>query len=82
MSIMSRLLRELDHRSNDGIDVWLLWSTPNDHIIVSVADAKTGECFELDVRDGDSPMDVFRHPYAYAAWQGIDTRSPVGARAA
>jgi hypothetical protein len=75
-------LRELDHRSNDGIDVRLLWSPNDDHVIVIVADAKTGERFELDVHDGESPLDVFRHPYAYAAWRGVDTRPQVRARAA
>jgi hypothetical protein len=78
---MSPKLRELDHRSNDGIDVRLLWSPRDDHVVVTVADARNGERFELDVRDGESPLDVFRHPYAYAASRRIDTRSPV-ARAA
>jgi hypothetical protein len=64
---MSPLLRELDHRRNDGIDVRLLWSPSDDRIVVAVGDAKTGERFRLDVRADESPLDVFRHPYAYAA---------------
>lgn len=68
-------LRELDHRSNDGIDVHLMWDPAADRALVSVADGKTGERFDVVVRDGDSPLDVFQHPYAYAAWRGIDTRA-------
>jgi hypothetical protein len=33
---------------------------------------------ELDrvhVEDGDSPLDVFRHPYAYAAWRDSDLQA-------
>jgi hypothetical protein len=78
---MSPTFRELDHRSNDGIDVRLLWSPRDDHVVVTVADARNGERFELDLRDGDSPLDVFWHPYAYAACRRVDTRSPI-ARAA
>jgi hypothetical protein len=70
---MSPPLRELDHRSNDGIDVRLVWSARDDTVLVLVSDAKTGARFEVGVRDGDSPLDVFNHPYAYAAWLGVDT---------
>jgi hypothetical protein len=35
--------------------------------LVAVNDTKTGDAFELPVRDGDRALDVFRHPYAYAA---------------
>jgi hypothetical protein len=60
-------LRELDHRVNDGIDVRLMWSPPEDAVLVLVSDAKTGERFQVGVRDGESALDVFHHPYAYAA---------------
>jgi hypothetical protein len=78
MTAMS-LPRELDHRSIDGIDVWLLWSEPDDRVVVVVDDAKTGERFEVEVRQGESAMDIFRHPFAYAAWRGIDTTLPLAA---
>jgi hypothetical protein len=68
---MSDLLRELDHRSNDRIDVWLLWRKSDDQVVVSVADDKTGVRFRIEVRDGERPLDVFHHPYAYAALRGI-----------
>jgi hypothetical protein len=72
---MTPPLRELDHRSNDGIVVRLLWSPRDDHVVVTVDDARTGERFEVHVEDGDSPLDVFRHPYAYAAWRDSDLQA-------
>jgi hypothetical protein len=39
---------------------------------VSVADEKTGDQFTIEVRNGERPLDVFNHPYAYAAWHGIE----------
>jgi hypothetical protein len=58
-------LRELDHRVNDGIDVWLLWRTTDDQLLVAVADSKADEAFTIEVEPGESPLDVFHHPYAY-----------------
>jgi hypothetical protein len=81
-------MRELDSRSSDGIHVRLLWSGHDGRLAVAVTDEKTGDAFALDVRDGDRAMDVFHHPYAYAAWRRIDTRGassparPVAALAA
>jgi hypothetical protein len=66
---MTDLLRELDHRSNHGIDVWLLWRERDNRVIVSVADEKTGERFTIDVPEGERALEVFNHPYAYAAAQ-------------
>ena len=76
---MSQILHELDRRTSDGIEVRMLWSKRDNRVLVAVADAKTGERFVLDVREGEPAMDVFRHPYAYAAWRGIDTRAPLAA---
>jgi hypothetical protein len=69
-------LHELDRRTHDGIDVALLWRKRDNGILVSVADAKTGSAFQLEVRDGEQALDVFHHPYAYAALRGIDTTPP------
>ncbi|MGO9886680.1 MAG: hypothetical protein ACLP4R_25825 [Solirubrobacteraceae bacterium] len=33
----------------------------------TVTDAKTGEAFDLPVREGERALEVFHHPYAYAA---------------
>ena len=76
--------RELDRRATDGVDVALLWDAATDSLSVAVYDDRTGEAFELQV-DAHEAVDAFRHPYAYAAFRGVDyqvpTRSlePVGA---
>jgi hypothetical protein len=59
--------RELDSRLSDGIQVRLLWHPRDSHVSVTVHDSKTGEAFELPVREGERASDVFHHPYAYAA---------------
>ena len=68
-------LRELDHRWNDGIDVRLLWRRHDDRVVVAVDDKKTGSRFSIEVPAGGDALDVFQHPFAYAAWYGIDPRS-------
>ncbi len=73
----SPTLRELDHRTSDGIDVWLLWREQDNRVVVAVTDEKTGDRFMIEVPEGERVLDVFEHPYAYAAYFGIDTRSPV-----
>ena len=65
--------RELAHRASDGIEVRLLWSRGERLAHVSVLDTPTGDSFAIDVRNGDRPLDVFHHPYAYAAARGIET---------
>jgi hypothetical protein len=69
----SLLMRELHHRSSDGIDVRLLWSKDEGRVAVAVSDAKTGEAFTLEVRASERPIDVFHHPFAYAASRGRRT---------
>lgn len=69
---MNETLRELDHRTSDRIDVWLLWRESDNQVLVSVADEKTGDMFTIELREGERPLDVFHHPYAYAAFHGID----------
>jgi hypothetical protein len=59
--------RELDSRISDGVRVRLLWHSDDGHVSVAVEDIKTGEMFDLPVGDDDRPLDVFHHPYAYAA---------------
>ncbi len=64
---MTDCFRELDRRSNHRIDVRLLWRQRDDRVIVTVADGKTGKRFTVDVTEGESALDVFHHPFAYAA---------------
>ena len=59
-----QLFEELDYRENDGIEVWLLWNRETDEPIVVVSDGKTDDFFEVATK-GHSPLQVFRHPYAY-----------------
>ena len=59
--------RELDSRIVDGLHVRLLWSADDQRLAVTVTDTKTGEGFVVDVHEGERPMDVFHHPFAYAA---------------
>ena len=58
-------IRELDHRSGDGIEVKLLWNSLTDRVSVAVEDQRTGEFFELDAPPEDARI-AFEHPYAYA----------------
>ena len=57
-------IRELDHRTNDGIDVRLFWNSRTNHVFVAVEDQRSGMAFELIVSGADA-LDAFRHPYAY-----------------
>jgi hypothetical protein len=74
-------LRELDSRTNDGIHVRLLWNQSDDQVVVAIDDAKTGDSFVVSVQHDERALDVFHHPYAYAAWHEIPTRPPVPAPA-
>jgi hypothetical protein len=60
-------VRELDRRSQDGIDVRLLWNSVTDQVLLTVHDARTDESFELPVAPADAAF-AFRHPYAYAGF--------------
>jgi hypothetical protein len=58
---------ELDCRVSGGIHVRLLWHPDDGHVSVAVNDTKTADAFELEVPHGHRALDVFHHPYAYAA---------------
>ena len=60
-------VRELDCRTSDEISVRLLWHPSEDRVSVAVRDAKTGDAFELPVQERERALEVFHHPYAYAA---------------
>jgi hypothetical protein len=74
-------LRELAHRRNDGIDVRMLWDSATDRVMVAVHDSKTDREFEIVVAPGERALDVFHHPFAYAAFRE-DGAKPVLAEAA
>lgn len=64
-------VRELAHRSTDGLEVTLRWHSETNVVSVAVSDAKSGEEFDLVVGDGENALDVFHHPYAYAATRRV-----------
>jgi hypothetical protein len=61
---------ELDHRSNDGLEVTLLWEAETNRVKVAVFDTKSGDDFDIEVDPADA-KDAFDHPYAYAASRGV-----------
>lgn len=71
---MPETLRELDRRSTGEADVSLLWRERDGRLFVAVVDARQRERFDLEVREGEQALDVFHHPYAYAAWHGVEPR--------
>ena len=66
--------RDLAHRAVDGLEVSLLWCDRTGTVSVAVWDTKSGDAFELVVGEGERALDVFHHPYAYAAFRGVDFR--------
>jgi hypothetical protein len=65
-------VKDLAYRATDGLEVALLWDASASSASVAVSDFRTGEAFELAVRNEDNAFDVFHHPYAYAAHRGVD----------
>ena len=64
-------LVELAARESGYLQVALLWRPHSDLSTVSVNDVATGESFELVVKN-ESALDVYYHPYAYAALRGVE----------
>ena len=62
---------ELDFRESDGIEVALLWNRGAGSLTLAVRDARSAESFELAVEPAEA-ADAFRHPFAYAAFRGLD----------
>jgi hypothetical protein len=62
--------RELAHRHANGVDVTLSWTPGEDALFVTVRD-DSGDDFELVV-DAAQALDTFHHPYAYAAFRGLE----------
>ena len=71
--IVDASLEELAYRENNGIEVTLLWDRTGGTFAVFVVDSRRDERFELDVA-GSEAMEVFHHPYAYAAFRGVEPR--------
>jgi hypothetical protein len=61
--------KELAHRQSDGLEISLLWDPRDDSLAVLVVDGRLGVTLELPVR-GESPLEVFYHPFAVASRRG------------
>ena len=70
---------ELAYRATEGLEVALLWHESASSVNVAVSDSRTGEAFELVLGNDDNALDVFHHPYAYAA-TGASTSASTRAR--
>jgi hypothetical protein len=68
----SILIRELDHRKSDGIEVTLLWNARTKAVSVSVVEERGAASFQFEVPPADA-LDAFHHPYAYAAYGHRDS---------
>jgi hypothetical protein len=67
---------ELAVREQNGVAVSLYWIRGTNVAFVSVVDRRNGEAFELVLEPGECALDVFHHPYAYAAGRGLDVGRP------
>jgi hypothetical protein len=61
-----RSMRELAHRSNDGIDVTLFWHPDTNELTVCVSDQRRGAYFEIEP-EANNALDAFYHPYAHVS---------------
>jgi hypothetical protein len=57
---------EIAHRTNDGLDVVLVWvhGGGRDEALVSVYDTREGTYFEIPT-EPHLALDVYDHPFAY-----------------
>ncbi len=54
-------------RRSGTTEVALFWSRRTHRAAIAVDDEATGQHFELPIGPDDSPLDLFEHPFAYAA---------------
>jgi hypothetical protein len=66
---------ELSSRCGNGVRVALFW-LQSDNTVVVVVEHCNGERFRVHVDATDNALDVFHHPYAYAAHRRVDHLSP------
>ncbi len=65
-------MRELDYRFVNGLQVQLWWDSETSGVWVSVRDARTESQFLIEVSEGERPLDVFHHPFAYIPRQLVE----------
>ena len=71
-------IEELAQRMSDGVEVSLLWNRVSDSLSVVVRDLRSDETFEFAVARSRG-LEAFKHPYAYAAFRGVDYAEPIHA---
>ena len=79
--MQSTTYTELAHRNGGSVAVSLLWRRDDNRLTIAVADSRTGDEFELNAHP-ENALDVFYHPFAYAAFQGLDYRLETAASSA
>jgi hypothetical protein len=57
--------RELAHRRNGALDIFLLWEPADDAVKVRVEDLRTGVRIEIGVEQS-SALEAFHRPFSYA----------------
>jgi hypothetical protein len=62
-------------RESNGITVRLRWSRATNLVTVAVADAASDDYFELVLDEHEPALEVFNHPFAYAASRGLEFRT-------
>jgi len=70
--------KELVLRRSGTCEVALFWSRRTHRAAVKLEDDATGLTFELPLAECDDPLDVFDHPYAYAAARGLTVEPTAG----
>ena len=68
----------LASRHSGTTEIALLWSKRKHRAAIAVDDEATGEHFELEILPEDDALDLYNHPYPYAAFRHV----AVNARAA
>jgi hypothetical protein len=62
--------RELAQRSNNGVDVTLLWHPEADDLTVCVCDDRNGAYFEIHP-EPYMALEIYYHPYAYVDFSDL-----------
>jgi hypothetical protein len=57
----------LASRQSGTTEIALFWSKRTHRAAVAVVDEATGEHFELEINPNDDALDLYNHPYPYAA---------------
>jgi hypothetical protein len=74
-------LRELAHRTSDGIEVTMFWTKRSNRVTIVVVDTRFGGAVEFEVA-GSTAIDAFNHPYAYAPGDSAVSHVAAGTLAA